>query len=326
MVAYRQLHLPRRLARAHENNSMQKIKLAPHLPDFSRIVYGAWRMNDDVDNAPKDALEKIQAALDVGITTFDHADIYGDYSCETLFGAALRLDSSIKNRIQIVTKCDIMLMSEKYPERHVKHYDTSPAHIKASVDASLARLGVDVIDVLLIHRPDPLMNAAATGACLDELVKVGKIRAAGASNFMPHDWNLLQANMSTPLVTNQLEISLLARQALTDGTLAQAQQVKAPPMAWSPLGGGNLFIDGEDDGGGSAWRLRPALMRIAENYGVRTDAVAIAWLLAHPAQILPVLGTTQIPRIAKLGDAFKVDMTREMWFELLELAEGHEVA
>jgi predicted oxidoreductase len=132
--------------------------------------------------------------------------------------------------------------------------------------------------------------------------------------------------MSTPLVTNQLEISLLARQSLTDGTLAQAQQLKAPPMAWSPLAGGVLFIDGESDDDGAAWRLRPALHRIAIHYGVQIDAVAIAWLLAHPARILPVLGTTQIPRIAKLGDAFKVDMTREMWFELLELAQGHEVA
>jgi predicted oxidoreductase len=309
---------------------MQTIQLHPSLPSFSRIVYGAWRMNDDVDNSPADALEKIQAALDVGITTFDHADIYGDYSCETLFGAALRLDASIKNRIQIVTKCDIMLKSDKYPERHVKHYNTSPAHITASVDASLTRLGVDAIDVLLLHRPDPFMDAAATGACLDELVKVGKIRAAGVSNFKTWDWDLLQANMTTPLVTNQLEISLLARDTFTDGTLAQAQQHKAPPMAWSPLGGGSLFIDNESDGEGnnkgSAWRVRPALMRIAENYGVRTDAVAIAWLLAHPANILPVLGTTQIPRIERLADAFKVDMTREMWFELFELANGHEVA
>jgi predicted oxidoreductase len=326
MDACRLSLLPPHLGTELENNHMQKIKLHPSLPDFSRIVYGAWRMNDDVANAPKDALTKIQAALDIGITTFDHADIYGDYSCETLFGAALRLDASIKDRIQIVTKCDIMLKSEKYPDRHVKYYDTSPAHIKASVDASLARLGVDVIDVLLLHRPDPFMDAAATGACLDALIKEGKIRSAGVSNFKTWDWDLLQANMKSPLVTNQLEISLLAREALTDGTLAQAQQVKAPPMAWSPLGGGNLFIDGENDGGGAAWRLRPALMRIAENYGVRTDAVAIAWLLAHPARILPVLGTTQIARIAKLGDAFKVDMTREMWFELLELAQGHEVA
>ncbi len=321
MDVYHRQHLLRHLGMGKENNKMQKIKLHPSLPDFSRIVYGAWRMNDDVNNAPKDALAKIQAALDVGITTFDHADIYGDYSCETLFGEALRLDASIKERIQIVTKCDIMLKSEKYPERRVKYYDTSPAHIKASVDASLARLGVDVIDVLLIHRPDPFMDAAATGACLDELIKVGKIRAAGVSNFMPHDWNLLQANMSTPLVTNQLEIGLLARHALTDGTLAQAQQLKAPPMAWSPLGGGALFTDETH-----ADHLRPALHRIAVHHGVMIDAVAVAWLLAHPARILPVMGTNNLERISKLGDAFKVDMPRETWFELLELARGHEVA
>lgn len=300
---------------------MQKIKLAPHLPDFSRIVYGAWRMNDGVDNTPKEALAKIQAALDIGITTFDHADIYGDYSCEALFGAALRLDASIKKRIQIVTKCDIMLKSEKHPGRRFKYYDTSPAHIKGSVDASLARLGVDVIDVLLIHRPDPFMDAAATGECLDELVKVGKIRSAGVSNFMPHDWILLQANMTTRLVTNQLEISLLNRNAFSDGTLAQAQQLKAPPMAWSPLGGGALFTDGKH-----ADRLHPALHRIAAHHGVTMDAVAVAWLLAHPAHILPVMGTNKLERISKLGDAFAVDMPRETWFELLELASGHEVA
>jgi predicted oxidoreductase len=321
MVAYHPSLLLRHLGWEPENNHMQKIKLHPSLPDFSRIVYGAWRMNDDVDNTPKDALAKIQAALDVGITTFDHADIYGNYSCETLFGAALRLDSSIKDRIQIVTKCDIMLKSEKYPERYVKHYDTSPAHIKASVDASLARLGVDVIDVLLIHRPDPFMDAAATGACLDELVKTGKIRGVGVSNFKTWDWDLLQANMKSPLVTNQLEISLLAREAFTDGTLAQAQQLKAPPMAWSPLGGGALFTDETH-----ADHLRPALHRIAVHHGVMIDAVAVAWLLAHPAHILPVMGTNNLERISKLGDAFKVDMPRETWFELLQLASGQEVA
>jgi predicted oxidoreductase len=305
---------------------MQTLQLHPTLPAFSRIVYGAWRMNDGINNTPRDALNIIKTALGIGITTFDQADIYGDYSCETLFGQALQLEPALKRQIQIVTKCDIMLLSEKYPARRVKHYDTSPAHIQASVDASLARLGVDVIDVLLLHRPDPLMDAAATGACLDELVKIGKIRAAGVSNFKAWDWNLLQAHMTTPLVTNQIEISLLARDSLTDGTLAQAQQYQAPPMAWSPLGGGQLFTDGETDGGGSAWRLRPLLMQIAENFGVETDAVAVAWLLAHPARILPVLGTTQLPRIERLADAFKVDMPRELWFDLLELANGHEVA
>jgi predicted oxidoreductase len=299
---------------------MQTIQLHPSLRAFSRIVYGAWRINDGNDNSPREALAKIQACLDIGITTFDHADIYGNYSCEKLFGAALALDASIKRKIQIVTKCGISLKSDKYPARLVKHYDTSPAHIKASVDASLQHLGVDCIDVLLLHRPDPLMDAAATGACLDALVKVGKIRAAGVSNFKPWDWSLLQAHMQTPLVTNQIELSLLAREAFTDGTLVQAQQLKAPPMAWSPLSGGRLF--GDDP---AATRVRPALQRIASHFGVDIDAVAVAWLLAHPARILPVMGTNNLARIAKLGDAFKVDVPRETWFELCELAAGSEV-
>jgi predicted oxidoreductase len=300
---------------------MQVVQLHPAVPAFSRIVYGAWRMNEGSDNSPNKALEKILACLDIGITTFDHADIYGNYSCETLFGAALRLNPSIKERIQIVTKCGVMLKSDKYPERHVKYYDTSPMHIRSSVDASLARLGIDVIDVLLIHRPDPFMDASATGACLDELVKEGKIRAAGASNFKIWDWDLLQSHMQTKLVTNQIEVSLLAREALTDGTLSHAQTVQAMPMAWSPLGGGILLGDHP-----IANRVRPVLERIANDHHVEIDAVAVAWLLAHPSRILPIMGTNHLPRIARLGDALKVNMLRESWFELLQLASSQEVA
>ncbi len=300
---------------------MQTIKLHPSLPDFSRIVYGVWRLNDAQDKSATHVLKKIKTCLDIGITTFDHADIYGDYSCEAAFGQALKLDPSLARQIQVVTKCDIMLKSGKYPNRSVKHYDTSPEHIRQSVDASLTRIGVPIIDVLLMHRPDPFMDAAATGACLDTLVKEGKIRAAGVSNFMPWDWNLLQSCMKTPLVTNQVEISLLARATFTDGTLAQAQQLKAPPMAWSPLAGGGLFGDGA-----AAVRLRPALQKMASEYGVEPDTVAVAWLLAHPAKILPVMGTNELARIARLGDAFKVKMDRASWFELLELASGSEVA
>ncbi len=301
---------------------MQTIELHPTLPAFSRIVYGVWRLNDGADaHNPAAVLAKIHACLDIGITTFDHADIYGGYSCEESFGAALKLEPGLKNKIQIATKCDIMIKNALFPERRTKHYDTSPAHIRSSVDTSLSRLGVDAIDVLMLHRPDPFMDAAATGACLDQLVQAGKIKAAGVSNFMPWDWNLLQANMRTPLVTNQIELSLLARDALTSGSLAQAQQAKAPPMAWSPLGGGDLFGDSAQ-----AVRLRPALQRIAAQYQVGIDAVAIAWLLAHPARIVPVMGTQNVERIRTFGDAFKVAMDRETWFELLELAAGQEVA
>jgi predicted oxidoreductase len=299
---------------------MQTIQLSSDLPAFSRLVYGVWRLNDRAGATPQQALEKIERCLAQGITTFDHADIYGDYSCETLFGEALALAPHLRHKLQIVTKCDIMLMSSRFPERRVKHYDTTPDHLRASVDSSLQRLGVDHIDLLLLHRPDPFMHAEATGNCLDELVGSGKVGGVGVSNFMPWDWSLLQSAMSHPLLTNQIEISLLKRDAFTDGTLAQSQQMKAPPMAWSPLGGGALFGDGA-----AAQRLWPALERIASSFGVGPDAVALAWLLAHPAHILPVVGTNNLTRIDKLADCFKVRMDRETWYELWTLAAGAEV-
>ena len=299
---------------------MQTVQLASHLPHFSRLIYGAWRINDAAGATAQQALAKIESCLHQGITTFDQADIYGNYSCETLFGHALALAPALKQRIQIVTKCDIMLLSDRYPARRVKFYDTSPAHINASVDASLKRMGLDCIDLLLLHRPDPLMDPGATGACLDALVASGKVRGIGVSNFMPWDWSLLQSAMQQKLLTNQIEISLLHRDAFTDGTLAQCQQLGVLPMAWSPLGGGALMGNGA-----AAMRVRPALQRIGLAHGVAPEAVAVAWLLAHPARILPVLGTNNLQRIAALSDAFKVTIDRETWYELWTLAAGQEV-
>ena len=291
-----------------------------NLSPFSALVYGAWRMADGSDTSAPTALKKIKLCLDLGITTFDHADIYGDYRCETLFGEALKLDPGLKHRMQIVSKCGIKLISSQYPARRVKHYDTSAAHIRYSVDNSLQRLGVERLDALLIHRPDPFMNAHETGACLDALVKEGKIAAAGVSNFSVTDVDLLQSAMQTPLVTNQLELSLLAQHAFLDGSVSQCQQHQIRPMAWSPLGGGRLFGDEA-----AALRLRPALQRIAQEHAVDVDAVAIAWLLAHPAGIVPVVGTNNLDRMARLGDALKVQMDLETWYALWTLAAGQEV-
>ena len=296
------------------------IEFKPGLPAFSRLVYGAWRMAGGADTSAHTALEKIKLCLELGITTFDHADIYGDYRCEALFGQALLLDPGLKRQIQIVTKCGIKLISATCPARRVKHYDTSAAHIRQSVDNSLRLLGVERLDTLLIHRPDPFMNAAETGACLDALIQEGKIAAAGVSNFLVSDVNLLQSTMRHPLVTNQLEISLLAQQTFADGSLSQCQQLNMRPMAWSPLGGGRLF--GKE---AVAQRLRPALSRIASTQGVDIDAVALAWLLAHPVGILPVVGTNNLERMARLGDAFKVELDLETWYELWTLAAGKEV-
>lgn len=202
----------------------------------------------------------------------------------------------------------------------VKHYDTSAAHVTQSTETSLKLLGVDQIDLLLIHRPDPFMDAAETGAALDALVTSGKVRAVGVSNFRPHDWRLLQSAMDTPLITNQIEMSLAHLSPFTDGDLAFLQEHRIRPMAWSPLGGGDLMTGKSGHG-----PLRTALAEMASAQGTEMSAVAVAWLLAHPAGILPVMGTNHLGRIGKLAAATKVEMSRTDWFRLYTLAQGHEV-
>ena len=299
--------------------NMPRIELNPGLT-LSRLAYGVWRLSEAADTSAQAVAGRIQACLDQGITTFDHADIYGGYSCEALFGAALRAQPGLKTRMEIVTKCDIMLLSDQRPDNRVKHYDTSAAHVKASVERSLHNIGVDAIDLLLIHRPDPLMDHHALGACLDSLIQSGKVRAAGVSNFMPWDMDLLQSAMKNRLVSNQIEISLMQTRGFVDGQIAHAQRLGVPVMAWSPLGGGRLF--GQD---AAALRLRPALQRLASAQGVDETAVAIAWLLQHPARIIPVLGTNDMQRIARMQDALRVTLDRQTWFELYSLANGAEV-
>ena len=299
--------------------NMPRIELKPGL-SLSRLAYGVWRLSEAADTSAQAVAGRIQACLDQGITTFDHADIYGGYSCEALFGEALRAQPGLKARMEIVAKCDIMLLSDQRPGHRVKHYDTSAAHVQASVERSLQNIGVDAIDLLLIHRPDPLLDHHALGACLDSLIQSGMVRAAGVSNFMPWDLDLLQSAMKNRLLTNQIEISLMQTRGFVDGQIAHAQRLGLPVMAWSPLGGGRLF--GQD---AAALRLRPALQRVASAQGVDETAVAIAWLLHHPARIIPVLGTNEPARIARMQDALRVTLDRQTWFELYSLANGAEV-
>ncbi|MBV2359903.1 aldo/keto reductase [Thalassococcus sp. CAU 1522] len=295
---------------------MDRIRLNDAL-EMSRLVYGMWRLGDDDNTTADHVRNKIAACLDQGITTMDQADIYGGYEAEEILGNALTPE--LRHRIEIVTKCDIVAPVGRYADARVKHYDTSRAHILASVDHSLRLMKIDHIDLLLIHRPDPMMDHFETGAALDEVVKSGKVRAVGVSNFRPWDWELLQSAMKTPLVTNQIEISLLHHTPFTNGDVAFHQRHGQPIMAWSPLGGGALF-----DGKHTALRAR--LSEIGAEQGTDDAAVAVAWLLAHPARILPVLGTNNLDRIARIGDAAKVRMDRETWFDLYTLALGHEVA
>jgi len=293
---------------------MDRVNLTPDL-SLSRIVYGMWRLGDVDDTSPKTVQAKIEACLEQGITTMDQADIYGGYMAEEIMGAGLT--QSIKDQIEVVTKCDILVPAGRYSDVGGKYYDTSRAHILASVDHSLRLMNIDKIDTLLVHRPDPMMDHHETGAALDEVVASGKVRSVGVSNFKLHDWTLLQSAMKTPLITNQIEVSLTAHQAFTNGDVAYLQERNVPIMAWSPLGGGALMT-----GKGA---VQDALSAVASANGVDNSAVAVAWLLAHPANIMPVMGTNNINRIKGLSDALKVNMDRETWFELYTAALGTEV-
>lgn len=299
---------------------MHKINLANSNVSLSRIIYGAWRLTDDNDTSTAQVRRKIDAALAEGISSFDHADIYGDYQCEALFGQALAADSTLRPRLELISKCDIALLSQRFPERRVKHYDTSAAYLRHSVETSLRNLHTDHLDVLLLHRPDPLMDAAETGAALDELIDTGLVRAVGVSNFMPSQWRLLQAAMRHRLVANQIEISVLERTAFTDGTLDNLQLDGLNTMAWSPLAGGRLF--GNET---VARRVQPLLSTLAANHQGRTDLAALAWLLRHPANIMPVVGTNSIARIQGLAGALEIDIDRQSWFEIWTAAAGKEV-
>ena len=296
---------------------MDRVTLAPKL-EMSRIVYGMWRLGDDTDTSVAHVQAKIHACLDQGITTFDQADIYGGYVAEAILGEALKADTGLRARMEIVTKCDIVAPAGRYADAPVKYYDTSRAHILQSVENSLRDMAIDHIDLLLIHRPDPFMDHHETGAALDEVVASGKVGHVGVSNFRPHDWELLQSGMKTPLVTNQIEVSLGEISPFTNGDRAFHQRQGQPVMAWSPLGGGGLMTGSE--------KLHVVMDDIAGAQGVDRAAVATAFLLAHPARIIPVMGTNTIDRIKTIAEATRVPLDRPTWFRLYEAALGHEVA
>ncbi len=284
-------------------------------PTLSRIVAGAWRMGDwnfSVD----ERVRWIEGCLDLGITTFDHADIYGNYACEALFGDALAAAPHLRERLQLVTKCGIRMVSGARPAHRLGHYDTSAAHVERSVDNSLANLRTDHLDVLLIHRPDALMDADALAACFERLRAAGKVRHFGVSNFTPSQFALLHRRI--PLVTNQVEASPLHIAAFHDGTLDQAQDVGVAPMIWSALAGGRLFT-GQDD---AARRVRGVLERIAGERGISMTTLVYAWLLRHPARLLPLTGSRRLDAMREAVAALDVEIDAQTWYEIWVAGNG----
>ncbi len=298
------------------------IRLAPGGPAVSPIVagvmtWGTWGAN----YSSTQLLELIEKAIDVGITTFDHADIYGDYTTEASFGEALAQQPALRQQMQLVTKCGICLVTPNRPENTLKSYNTSKAYILQSAEQSLRNLHTDYLDLLLIHRPDPLMQAAEVAEAIAELKQAGKVRYFGVSNFSPSQLELLR--QATPIVTNQVQASLLHRGPIFDGTFDQCQQLGIRPMAWSPVGG-SAYFKGE---GADVQRVRPLVQELVETYGATgEDVILLAWLLRHPAGPIPVVGTTKADRLARTVQALEIELSRRDWFRLLEAAQGHKVA
>ncbi|ELB2117891.1 aldo/keto reductase family oxidoreductase [Vibrio parahaemolyticus] len=298
-----------------------KVVTAPNGPEFSELVQGYWRAADWGMTA-QERLSFLKQHIELGITTVDHADIYGNYECEALFGEALALDKSVRDQIQIVTKCDINLCGDKTPERKINHYDTSSAHIYQSVNNSLERLNVDEIDVLLIHRPDVLMDADEVAEAFTELHKVGKVKHFGVSNFTPRQFELLQSRLGKPLVTNQVEINPLNFEVAHDGALDQMQMLRTRPMAWSCLGGGSIF-SGESE---QSIRVRNELEAIREEVGATSiDQVIYAWVRRLPSKPIPIIGSGKIERVQTAVNALNIELTREQWYRVWVASKGHGV-
>lgn len=281
----------------------------------SPISWGMWRFTDtDV----KGAQARIEAALAANITLFDTADCYGAWEtigfggAESLLGDVLRVAPSLRDRMIIATKAGVV---------RDQPYDSSAAHLATAIDASLRRLQIEQIDLWQIHRPDILTHPAEIAAALEAAYKAGKVRAIGVSNYTPSQVAALQAHLALPIVSNQVEFSPLETSPLWNGVMDQAEERSMAVMAWSPLAGGRIAVPDTLDSIAAA----AALEAHANAYGVSVAAAAYSWILAHPAQPIPIIGTQNISRIAEIPDAFKPRWTRKQWYAVLQAAMGENL-
>lgn len=290
---------------------MKKVFLSKNGPEVSSVIYSFWRAMEDPDGVSYiTVLSKLKACLNLGINTFDHADIYGDYQVEALFGKALKEVSIQREDIVISTKCGLNVVDHSRPSYRIKHYDSSPEHISKSVEKSLQNLHTDYIDILLLNHYDPLMDADETANLLTELVKSGKVKHIGVANFTVHQHKLLQARLNLPIITNHVELNLLNTKAITDGTIDFIKQQYSHPLAWAPLAGGQM-LDKNDE---SSFNIRNTLRRIALNYNINEEQLAIAWLLKLGA--LPIVGNNSIAKIKNATSAVNITLDRQDWHDI----------
>jgi len=296
---------------------LQRVQIAPQGPVFSRMVMGYWRLME-WEMTSQQLVSFIEQHLECGITTVDHADIYGGYLCEAEFGKALRLQPQLRERLELVTKCGIATTA--IPDHKLGHYITDAAHIIQSADNSLRHFNTDYLDLLLIHRPDPLMDADEVASAFLQLHQSGKVKHFGVSNFTPTQFSLLQSRLPFTLVTNQVEISPVYQPLLLDGTLDQCQQLRIKPMAWSCLAGGKMFTGAEYQ------PLRDELKLIQQETGAETiEQLIYAWILQLPSQPLPIIGSGKIERVRSSAASAQITLNRQQWFRIRKAVLGYDV-
>jgi predicted oxidoreductase len=300
------------------NQIVPEVRLSPDGPALSAVVAGVWRMASwEMDVEAR--VRWIAECLDVGVTSFDHADIYGDYQVETLFGEALAREAGLRDRMQIVSKCGIRLVSARHPTHTINSYDSSRTHVLASVDRSLRALRTDHLDLLLIHRPDFLMDPVEVAATFRDLRDAGKVLHFGVSNHAPSQLALLHHRFR--LATNQIELSPLHLEPLSDGTLDQCLDLGLRPMIWSPLAGGGLLTDDDE----RTRRVRAVLDVLAREHEVPLATIAYAWILRHPSHPVPITGTRRIDGVRAAVAALGVTLSAEQWYRVWEASAGQPV-
>lgn len=299
---------------------MINTKLANSL-NLSPIVQGHWRLQD-WKLSKQELLTHTQKVIELGITSFDHADIYGDYSCEKLFGDTLSLNKGLRKDIQIITKCGIKLLSNKFPERRIKTYDYSFEHIVTSVNNSLTNFQTDYIDLLLLHRPSPFFDPEEVAKAFSYLKQSGKVLHFGVSNFNPHEFTMLDSYLDDKLVTNQVEISPNCLEHFENGNIDFFLEKRIKPMAWSPLAGGKIFSPKSE----KEHRIYACLKAIANELNISSiDKIAYAWLLKHPASIIPIVGSGKLSRINNAVDALKIKMSTEQCHRIYIASLGKDL-
>lgn len=274
--------------------------------------WGIWGAN----HSEKQVINLIETCISEGLTTFDHADIYGDYTTEKLFGDAVKMMNVERSDIQLISKCGIE-MPCKNRDFTIKSYNYSKDHILNSVDKTLENLGTDYLDLLLLHRPSPLMDPYEIAETFKLLKESGKVLEFGVSNFSASQFNLI--NSVYPLSTNQIEISINKTDAFYDGTLDQMMKNNLKPMAYSVLG--NYFTEKSEEN----FRLKNVLKELCMKYNAEENQILLAFLLKHPSKIIPVIGTSRVEKILEMNKSLSINLEREDWFRLLEAKKGQEV-